>query len=172
MSRPNILALDLSLRSTGYCLNGESGVIRSTHRGWDRIADITQEIFRMTFGVDLVVIEGYAYGAKGQAVYQIAELGGIVRFWLYQHEITAVEITPATLKRFITGRGNANKDEVLAACIRRFYFDGDNNNAADAHGLWCAAREAYGGAIAKVPAEQAACVHRLTWPASGRSDAA
>jgi crossover junction endodeoxyribonuclease RuvC len=128
----------------------------------------------MTFGIDLVVIEGCSYGSKGQSVYQIAELGGIVRFWLYQHAITTVEVTPSTLKKFATGVGNSGKDQMLAAAIRRFHLgEGrDDNNEADAYLLWCAAREAYGGPIAKVPAEQAACIHRLTWPAVGRRDAA
>jgi crossover junction endodeoxyribonuclease RuvC len=126
----------------------------------------------MTFGVDLVVIEGDSYGSKGQGVYQIAGLGGIVRFWLYQHELTTVEISPSTLKEFATGAGNAGQDAVLAAAIRRFHFQGTENNEADAYLLWCCAREAYGGAIAKVPTEQAACIHRLTWPAVGRKDAA
>lgn len=163
-ARPSILALDLSLTGSGWCLNGESGVIRSRQRGWDRIAEITQEVFCRTFGVDLVVLEGYAYAAKGQAVYQLAELGGIVRYWLYAHRLTTVEITPATLKKFACGKGNANKDQMIAAAIRRFYFAGSDNNEADAYLLWCMAREAYGGPVAKLPAEQAAVAHLLTWP--------
>jgi crossover junction endodeoxyribonuclease RuvC len=163
-ARPSILTLDLSLTATGWCLNGESGVITSRQRGWDRVAALTQEIFRMTFGVDLVVIEGYAYGAKGQSVYQIAELGGIVRFWLYAHHLTTVEINPSTLKKFATGKGNAGKDQMIAAAIRRFYFRGTDNNEADAYLLWCMAREAYGGPVAKLPAQLAAVVHCLSWP--------
>ena len=162
--RPSILALDLSLTACGWCLNGDSGVIATRQRGWERIAEITQAIFCKTFGVDVCCVEGYAFGAKGQAVYQLAELGGIVRFWLYQHHLSVVEVTPSTLKKFATDRGNANKDQVLAAAIRQFYFKGDNNNAADAHIMWAMAREAYGGPIAKVPASRAAFVHRLPWP--------
>lgn len=162
--RPSILALDPSLTAFGYCLNGESGVIKSRLKGWDRIAEITGEIFAMTFGVDVVVIEGYAFAARGASTYQIAELGGIVRFWLYQHEITTVEVPPATLKKYATSSGNCGKDQVLAAAIRRFYFQGTDNNAADAHILWAMGREAYGGGIVKVPAAQAACVHAMNWP--------
>jgi hypothetical protein len=46
---------------------------------------------------------------------------------------------------------------MLAAAIRRLHLgEGhDDNNEADAYLLWRAAREAYGGPIAKVPAEQA-----------------
>jgi len=172
MKHPSILALDPSLVAFGYCLNGESGVIKSRLRGWDRVAEITQEVFRMTFGVDVVVVEGYSFGSKGRSVYQIAELGGVVRFWLYQHKITTVEVTPGTLKKFTTGSGAAGKDQMLAAVIRRFYFQGTDNNAADAHALWCFAREAYGAAIASVPADRAALAHRLTWPEIRRSDAA
>lgn len=174
ISSPSILALDLSLTRSGYCLDGSPGVITSRRRGWERIAEITGQVFRLATGVDLVVIEGYSYGSRGQSVYQIAELGGIVRFWLYQHELATVEVSPSTLKKFATGVGNCGKDAMLAAAIRRFHLgEGhDDNNEADAYLLWCAAREAYGDPVAKVPGVQATCIHRLTWPPLGRSDAA
>ena len=165
-SRPTILALDLSLTGTGWCLNGDGGVLRSRLRGWDRIAEITQAMFAKTFGVDVVVIEGYAYGAKGQAVYQLAELGGIVRFWLYNHHLTTIEVNPTTLKMFATGKGNAGKPQMLLAAQHRFHLPKHiyDDNIVDAYLLWAMAREAYGGPIAKVPAPQAAVVHRLDWP--------
>jgi len=165
-ARPSILALDMSLTHTGYCLNGETGVIASRKRGWDRIAEITSRVYELTFGVDVVVIEGYSYGSKGQAVYQIAELGGIIRFWLYTRRMLTVEITPSTLKKFATGKGNAPKSAMVAAAVRRFHLpEGhDDDNEADAYLLWAAAREAYGGPIAKVPADRAALIHRLNWP--------
>lgn len=171
-ARPSILALDLSVTATGWCLNRESGVIKSRLKGWERIAEITSEVFVKAFGIDVCVIEGYAFGAQGRGVYQLAELGGIVRYWLWQHHITTVEINASTLKKYATGHGNASKDQMIAAAIRRFYFAGDENNQADAYLLWCMAREAYGGPIAKVPADRAALVHRLGWPkVRGRSAA-
>lgn len=170
--RPSILALDLSLTACGWCFDQASGVIKSRLKGYERLAEITSEIYAMTFDVDVVVVEGYAFGAQGRAVYQLAGLGEVVRFWLWQRQIKTVEIAPATLKKYATGRGNAGKDEMLAAAIRRFYFAGSENNQADAYLLWCMAREAYGGPIAKVPADRAALVHRLRWPDLGRKDAA
>lgn len=168
--RPSILALDMSLTACGWCLNRESGVIKSRLKGWERVAEITSEIYARAFGVDVVVIEGYAYAAQGRGVSALFELGGIVRFWLWQQHTTTVEISPATLKKYATGRGNASKDQVLAAAIRRFYFAGEDNNQADAYLLWAMAREAYGGPIAKVPADRVALVHRLGWPkAKGRA---
>jgi hypothetical protein len=86
--------------------------------------------------------------------------------------VTTVEINASTLKKYATGHGNASKDQVMAAAIRRFYFGGEDNNAADAHILWAMAREAYGGPIAKVPADRAALVHRLGWPRLKGRDAA
>jgi crossover junction endodeoxyribonuclease RuvC len=164
-ARPSILGLDLSLTATGYCLNGESGRITSREKGWDRVAEIVQEVTRLTFGVDVVVVEGPAYGAKDQrGIWERAGLRGALFLWLYQHHLTTVEVTPATLKMYATGRGNAHKDAMIAAAIRRFYFQGSDNNEADAYLLWCMGREAYGGPVAKVPADRAAHVHRLEWP--------
>jgi Holliday junction resolvasome RuvABC endonuclease subunit len=172
--RPSILALDLSLTCTGVCLNGEPSRITSRQKGYDRLTELTHDIYRLTFGVDVVVIEDFSFGSKGSSLYQIAGLGYIVRLWLYEHDVTTVLISPATLKKFATGKGNSPKDAMIAAAVRRFHLgEGhDDNNEVDAYLLWCMAREAYGGPIAKLPAAQAAVAHALNWPRIGRRDAA
>lgn len=86
----------------------------------------------------LTVIEGYAMGTQRQAhSYAIGELGGLVRWHLWTQEKPYVEIPPATLKKFATGKGNAPKDAMLAAAIRKFGFEGSDNNEADAWLLRC-----------------------------------
>jgi len=164
VSGPSILALDMSLTSTGYCLNGDSGVIRTRKRGWERIGHILGEVAGMASNADLVVIEGYSFGSQGRSVYQIAELGGVVRYHIYTWALPLVEVAPGTLKRFATGKGNSNKDAMIAAAIRRFGFEGSDNNASDAFLLWCLARAAYGEPVAPVPLVNAAAVQVPEWP--------
>ena len=160
----SILALDLSLTCTGYCIDGQSGRIASRQRGWERIAEILRTVRDLANGVDLVTLEDYAYKIQGNAGVHIAGLGEIVRFWLWTHHYLYVDVPIGTLKKWATGKGNAQKDAMIAAAIRRFGFKGEDNNEADAHLLWCMARHAYGEPVADVPALQAAELAKVNWP--------
>ena len=54
-------------------------------------------------------IEGYAFGAKGQ-VFNIGENTGILKFKLAERVANTMSIfTPSEIKKFATGKGNANK---------------------------------------------------------------
>lgn len=171
--RVSILSLDLSLTATGFCLDGAVGVIRSRLGGYERNAEIRDAIARMCFGVDLVVMEDYAYSVNMRGVAPRHELGGIIKMWCYDHRLTVVSLSPTTLKKFATGSGKAQKINMAQAAWRRFHLGEQHtdDNVIDAYLLWCAAREAYGGQVAKVPAIQAACIHRLEWPRVGRDAA-
>jgi len=162
---PRILALDLSLTRTGVCEDdGACSCIRTDKlRGMPRIDHIARQVQRLAGGVDLVVIEGYSYASANQA-HQVGELGGCVRFLLHRLGVPWVDVAPSTLKKFATGRGNAGKDEMIAAAIRRFGFAGSDNNEADAYLLWCMARHAYGAPVVPVPAPQAAASEKVSWP--------
>lgn len=133
----NILALDLSLTATGYAASdGCSGVLRPPKgfAGLPRQKWILNAVWQRAQHADVIAIEGYSFGSQGRAVFDIAELGGIVRFTLYRAFKTVVEIPPANLKLFATGKGNAKKDEVLAYAIRQLKYNGSDHNEADA--LW------------------------------------
>ena len=164
---PRILALDLSLQRTGVCRpDGTTSCITTgSLRGFERIDTIVrnvQELCRRE-AAGLVVLEGYSYGSHNQAV-PLGELGGCVRFLLYRLGIPFVNVQPATLKKYATGKGNAPKDAMIAAAIRRFGFAGCENNEADAYLLWMMARHAYGVLVPKLPKLQAEVVGGVTWP--------
>jgi len=164
---PTILALDLSLTGTGWCCDGDIGRLAtpaSRVDGWERIALIARAVRGLLVGVDVVVLEGYSFGSQGRAVFQIGELGGIIRFWLWGHHIPYVDVAPGTLKKFATGKGNSPKDAMIAAAIRRFGFEGSDNNEADAFLLWCLARQGYGHPVAAVPKAQAQVAASIDWP--------
>jgi Holliday junction resolvasome RuvABC endonuclease subunit len=168
---PRLLALDLSLTRSGVCEDelppGAGGFCQSIRtgklRGMERIDAIVRDVQAFAKHADLVVIEGYSYASPNQA-HQIGELGGCVRFLLWRLGIPHVDVAPSTLKKYATGKGNANKDAMIAAAIRRFGFAGSDNNEADAYMLWCLAREAYGEPVAPVPALQRDAAMKVAWP--------
>jgi len=61
-------------------------------------------------GKTVVHIEGYSYGSKGQAIFQIAENCGILKYSLQEKRIGYDIIVPSIVKKFATDKGNANKE--------------------------------------------------------------
>lgn len=84
---------------------------------------------------ELCLIEGYAYAAKGRAVISLGELGGVVRDHIVGLSDVTVEVPPTTLKRFLTGKGNADKLAVTQKLVRRFDREFKTDNLADSFGL-------------------------------------
>ena len=64
-----------------------------------------------------IFIEGYSYGSKGQAIFQIAENGGILKYRL-QNKFTCKTIVPSVVKKLATGKGNADKQKMYEAFTR------------------------------------------------------
>ena len=57
-----------------------------------------------------VFIEGYSFGSKGQAVFQIAENCGILKYRLQMSPSMLYEtIVPSVVKKYASGKGNADK---------------------------------------------------------------
>ena len=160
-----VLGLDLSLTATGYAYSEEVvGAWRVKQRGEARLVLLRDAVLNVAEVADVVVLEGYSYASPNQA-HQIGELGGVVRVMLHERHIPFVEVAPATLKRFATGKGNATKDAVLAAAIRRFGFEGSDNNEADAWLLRAMGLEHYlGSSIPLRPAYMAEALERVDWP--------
>ena len=57
-----------------------------------------------------VFVEGYSFGSKGQAVFQIAENCGILKYRLQMSpSILYDTIVPSVVKKYASGKGNADK---------------------------------------------------------------
>lgn len=169
-----ILALDLSLTATGYAGGAavRPGVLtppKDAARGPARLAWIRDSVLVLAAhgdSADLVCMEGYSFGqARGSSqMHSTGELGGVVRLALWEHRIPYVEIAPGTLKRYATGRGNAPKDEVLVAAVRRLRYDGSDHNVADAMWLLAMALDHYGAPPVQMPAAHRQALAAVQWP--------
>lgn len=144
-----ITGLDLSLRATGWCrlLVGVVptpcpmfGTITPPKgmTGLPRMEMITNDILVRRYHNDnpqLVVLEGFSFGSRGRALFEIAGLGYAVRLAMFQRAIRFVVIPPTVLKKFVTGKGTSKKDRMLLEVFRRWNIDAGNDNEADAVGL-------------------------------------
>ena len=80
-------------------------------RRFSQISDWVYELMEDTIHTEqLVFIEGYSFGSKGQAVFQIAENCGILKYRLQQMMIDYDTVVPSVVKKGATGKGNADKD--------------------------------------------------------------
>jgi Holliday junction resolvasome RuvABC endonuclease subunit len=163
--QPVVLALDLSLNSTGWAKSdGSSGVITPPMRGYERLAYILDRVVDLAIGADVVAIESVFVGQKHQGVLDIAGLATLVRFTLWEAKHTLVDVPPASLKMFATGNGNAGKPDMLAAAIMKLAWNGStDNNVIDARWLLEMAKAHYDGRA--LTGKQSQALAKIQWPA-------
>lgn len=83
----------------------------------------------------LCLIEGYSHSSKGSSFLSLAEFGGILRNRVVGFADLTVEVPPTTLKKFITGKGNASKMDVVSTLSSKYQMIFKTDNHADAFGL-------------------------------------
>lgn len=179
-----VLTLDLSLTAIGWACNPgwQCGVFAPKGRGVHRLQHVLEWLGPVARGErgpkvggepgerpDLVLIEGYSFNSEFSHAHALGELGGVVRLVLHQLRVPAIDVPPACLKKFATGKGNARKDAVLAEAIRRLGYDGSDHNAADARWLLAMALVQYGLPNAPdLPKEHRAGLAKVEWLAPER----
>lgn len=100
--------------------------------------DLTQKL-----RAELVVIEGYSYGSAGNAK-DIVELGGALRYRMWAAGLVVLEVPPSTLKKWATGKGNADKTFVATELTRLYGRAFVSNNQSDAFALCEIGRQVVG----------------------------
>jgi Holliday junction resolvasome RuvABC endonuclease subunit len=134
----NVLGLDLSLTSTGYCHAGEAGFISTDLKGAERLRTIGREIENIAVEkkIQIAAIEGYSFASRNSQAHSIGELGGVVRVFLLNMEIPYIIIPPTCRAKFATGKGNAGKSEVISAISAMTGIIWKGANADDMCDAW------------------------------------
>lgn len=166
---PNVIGLDLSLTMTGVATAAGSFAIRcGNERGMARLATVRNRVIGVVSRngrADLVVIEGYSMGTARQSshAHGLGELGGVVRLVLWEAGVPYVDVPPACLKKYATGAGNARKEAVLIAAVRRG-AEVQDNNEADAWWLRAMGMDALGSPVVVVPQLHRKALTTVAWP--------
>ena len=74
-------------------------------------------------GCEQIALEGYAFGAKGNRLFQIAENTGILKYKIYQRGIPIEVIAPTEVKKFATNKGNASKMDMHSVFYKQTSID-------------------------------------------------
>lgn len=119
----NIVAIDPSLTGTAVASGSIPDEIQVWRFSSKKIGDRLEDRFdrytmlsrRIAARVvacqpQAVVLEGYSYGSMN-AHQPIYEFGAVLRLGLLDIGCPIVEVPPKVLKKFVTGKGNAGKEQ-------------------------------------------------------------
>ena len=136
-----VMGIDASLSNTGIAVvqDGQLDAYSlepKKLRGSERLVWFRDRFTETVRRADpeVVVIEGYAFGAKMMRE-AMGELGGVLRVVLHDIGVPYVVMPPTSLKLFVTGKGNGPKDNMSKEIYKRFGVDLTDNNQIDAAGL-------------------------------------
>ena len=128
-----VLSLDLSLSSTGYCIIDEEYNLISYETIQTNAKDNTEEERLYIIGkkieqlieeynVTHVCIEGSYKSVNIKTTQQLAKLLGISIYISIDIGAEVCTVNPSAARKYILGKGNANKEEV-AEWIRQNHWD-------------------------------------------------
>ena len=135
-----IFALDLGT-ITGWALRGSDGQITSGAENFRpqrfegggmrflRFKRWLNEIKQSGAGVDLLHFEEVRRHASTDAAHAYGGFLATLTAWCEHHQVPYQGVPVGTIKKHATGKGNAGKDEVIAAIRARGYTPIDDNEA-------------------------------------------
>jgi len=168
-----LLAIDQSLTCSGCCiLRGEDYEVSALSPpnniiGVPRLQWFYQKFRRLFDEIrpEVVVMEGYSFGSNQSRSHSLGELGGILKLAVSEHTkthpCTLYIVPPTTLKKFVTGKGNSKKQEMLMHIYKRWSLEFSDDNMADAFALAMIGSlrhygEMFGSTVSTVPMKESA----------------
>jgi crossover junction endodeoxyribonuclease RuvC len=141
-----VIGIDQSYSGFAFCVDGDSKkksyplskfyheidrlyVMRREFRAW-----LKEQVAQDKRNIDLIVMEGYSNASKfGREA--MGELGGMVKLEIYEQWDVPLIVPPTSLKKFVTGKGNAKKNEMLLGVYKQWGVEFSDDNQADAYAL-------------------------------------
>lgn len=166
MTGLRVIGIDASITETGLCdVDGQLSIAG----GDAKLGDKRLQIIRVAVtslcaagSPDLAVIEDLPTHAHGAGITGMVQ--GAVRLALLDRGVPYVTVVAATLKKYATGSGGANKSDMRMALFQRAGIDERNDNKVDAWWLRHAGLDQFGEALVKLPAVQRAALAKVAWP--------
>lgn len=135
-----ILALDLGT-TTGWALRDRTGRITSGSQSFKprrfegggmrflRFKRWLTELKAHADGIDALVFEEVRRHASTDAAHAYGGFLATLTAWCEHHGVPYQGVPVGTIKKHVTGKGNASKDEMMAAMRARGYLPTDDNEA-------------------------------------------
>jgi Holliday junction resolvasome RuvABC endonuclease subunit len=128
-----VVGLDASWTSFGISDGSVTKIIKvpimSTREA--RASMIMGYVLEFARGADLWVLEGPAFGAQAGSLWDMGYLAGRVEQLAQSTGHKLLIVNPLTLKKFITGKGNAPKITIPLAVYKKWGVEFDKDIGAD-----------------------------------------
>lgn len=111
---------------------------KDSMKGMVRLRFICTEVMKLVHNwePEQIVIEGYSLNTKhASSIIPLVELGGMLRFMFHIDNLQWMSPRASTVKKFVTGTGNAAKDKVMMHVLKKWGHESLSNNTADAYAL-------------------------------------
>jgi Holliday junction resolvasome RuvABC endonuclease subunit len=167
-----VIGVDPSITATGVALSDGSLITvgGKSDRGDERLLDIACLIGTSVTRADLVVMEDLPTHAHGAGISGMVQ--GVVRLMCLRASVPYALVTAATLKKWATGSGNADKSDMRMALYKRTGLDVRDDNQVDAWWLRAAGLECLGQSVVEMPTAQIKALAAVSWPAVAMRSAA
>lgn len=143
------IGIDPSIAGTGVCVLDEKlNILEQVLIKTKPIDNIESRYYTILMGIKCIIekykdikitIEGLSFGSRGQSMLELAGLHYLIRFTFFSSGVSYSVVPPTALKKFITGKGNVKKEQMLLQVFKKFGVEFDDNNLCDAY---CLARYA------------------------------
>jgi crossover junction endodeoxyribonuclease RuvC len=177
----NVIGIDLSLTCTGIAIitpdevttqrvvsrgKADATLEQRTMRLHNLALDISNTVWDSK--PELVLIEAPAFSRSNPGMHDRSGLWWMIVQML--DSLVIVEVSPTCRCRYATGRGNASKDDVLSAVVRRYAgVDVNGNDEADALILAAMGARHLGHPIeVSLPQANLAALAGVHWPDMAR----
>jgi len=144
------LGIDQSLRSSGVAVISEGQKVQYVGRilpgkltGVARLAAVREalrDVLAAEPDICFAALEGYAYDVGAGRVFELGEVGAVVKMVLHDAAVPFVIVPPASLKQFVAGNGQAKKEQMREAVLKKWGIDVAQDDECDAFGLAQVAR--------------------------------
>ena len=143
MPEKRFVGLDLAFANNGIVILDEKGsiihqeVFSTSKKDSDevRLINIRTKLNDLLQNSDIVYLEGLSFGSQGMSLAQLGAVHYITRVLLHERNIEFDIVSPSTLKKFVTGKGNCKKDLMLLKVFQKWGVEFSNDNLADAYSL-------------------------------------
>ncbi len=82
-------------------------------------------------GIELIIYERVA-GFHKSAIIHASKMVAIIETFCEENKIAYAAYSATEIKKFATGKGNANKEAMITAAAKLYAYTGNNDNEADA----------------------------------------
>tara|TARA_Y100000034_G_scaffold136342_1_gene212299 strand:- start:2269 stop:2787 length:519 start_codon:yes stop_codon:yes gene_type:complete len=137
----NILAVDQALSTSGYWIDdGTNGLIKTKPETPLRerlfiIRSFIKDLCEKHL-IELIVMEGYSFGSRNtKFTFTAGEVGGTIKLLSFDLDIPLIIVSPTLLKKYVCGKGNVKKEQMLLQVYKKYNREFDNNNICDAYCL-------------------------------------